>query len=184
MSGGLGRALGGYDEMVFRTLVRDDEYIFHVVGLESEGTAADFQTGANSYLYGTRFMTWLCYAYGPDKLMQWVTRGENTSRYFGARFRQVYGMGMETAWEKWIAEERRFQEGNLAEIRKYPVTQAAASYQAGARVGFALLLRSQRSRALCRDPLSRSTWPVSPRFISIPVESKNSKTSRVPRCTT
>ncbi len=123
MSGGLGRALGGYDEMVFRTLVRDDDYIYHVVGLESEGTAADFQTGANSYLYGTRFMTWLCYTYGPGKLMQWVTRGENTSRYFGARFSQVYGMGMETAWEKWIADERRFQQANLADIRKYPVTE-------------------------------------------------------------
>jgi hypothetical protein len=123
MAGGLGRAMGGYDEMVFRTLVRDDSYIYHVVGLESEGTAADFQTGANSYLYGTRFMTWLCYAYGPEKLMQWVTRGENTSRYFGARFKQVYGMGMEAAWERWIAEERRFQEANLADIRKYPITK-------------------------------------------------------------
>ncbi|HEX6894915.1 MAG TPA: hypothetical protein VF146_06560, partial [Bryobacteraceae bacterium] len=123
MSGGLGRAMGGYDEMVFRTLVHDDAYIYHVVGLESEGTSADFQTGANSYLYGTRFMTWLCNTYGPDRLMQWVTRGEHTSRYFGARFSQVYGMGMETAWEKWIADERRFQESNLAEIRKYPVTK-------------------------------------------------------------
>ena len=125
MSGGLGRAMGGYDEMVFRTLVRDDNYIYHVVGLESEGTAADFQTGANSYLYGTRFMTWLCYTFGPDKLMEWVTRGDTGKRYFGARFSQVYGMGMETAWEKWIADERRWQEANLAEIRKYPVTKPA-----------------------------------------------------------
>jgi hypothetical protein len=123
MSGGLGRAMGGYDEMVFRTLVRDDAYIYHVLGLESEGTSADFQTGANSYLYGTRFMTWLSYTFGPDKLMQWVVRGENTKRYFGARFSQVYGMGMEAAWEKWIADERHFQEANLTEIRKYPVTK-------------------------------------------------------------
>jgi hypothetical protein len=65
MAGGLGRAMGGWDEMVFRTMVRDDAYIYDVVGLESEGTSADFQTGANSYLYGTRFMTWLCYTYGP-----------------------------------------------------------------------------------------------------------------------
>ena len=69
MAGGLGRAIGGWDEMVFRTMVRDDAYIYDVVGLESEGTAADFQTGANSYLYGTRFMTWLAYTYGPDKLL-------------------------------------------------------------------------------------------------------------------
>jgi hypothetical protein len=123
MAGGLGRAIGGWDEMVFRTMVHDDAYIYDVVGLESEGTSADFQTGANSYLYGTRFMTWLANTYGPDKLLQWITRGENTKRYFGSRFKQVYGMGMNTAWKMWIADERKFQEANLAEIRKYPVTE-------------------------------------------------------------
>jgi hypothetical protein len=123
MSGGLGRAMGGYDEMVFRAMVRDNARIYDVVGLESEGTAADFQSGANSYLYGTRFMTWLCYTYGPGKLLEWVTRGENTKRYFGSRFAQVYGMGMAEAWKKWIAGERTWQEANLKEIRKYPVTQ-------------------------------------------------------------
>jgi len=122
MAGGLGRAMGGWDEMVFRTMVHDDAYIYDVVGLESEGTAADFQTGANSYLYGTRFMTWLCYTYGPAKLLEWVTRSESTKRYFGSRFTQVYGIGMDQAWKMWIADERKFQEVNLAEIRKYPVT--------------------------------------------------------------
>jgi hypothetical protein len=122
MAGGLGRAMGGWDEMVFRTMVRDDAYIYDVVGLESEGTSADFQSGANSYLYGTRFMTWLCYTYGPDKLLQWITRGENTKRYFAARFKQVYGMGLDQAWKMWIGDERKFQEANLADIRKYPVT--------------------------------------------------------------
>ena len=123
MSGGLGRAMGGYDEMVFRAMVRDDARIYDVVGLESEGTSADFQTGANSYLYGTRFMTWLCYTYGPEKLMDWVTRGEDTKRYFGNRFSQVYGVGMGEAWKMWIADERRWQETNLTDIRKYPVTE-------------------------------------------------------------
>jgi hypothetical protein len=59
MAGGLGRALGGYDEMVFRTMVRDDSHIYDAVGLEAEGTTIDFQVGVNSYLYGTRFMTYL-----------------------------------------------------------------------------------------------------------------------------
>ena len=57
MGGGLGRALGGYDEMVFRAKVRDGAHIYDPVGLESEGTTIDFQAGANSYLYGTRFVT-------------------------------------------------------------------------------------------------------------------------------
>ena len=51
MAGGLGRAMGGWDEMAFRAMVRDDAYIYDAVGLESEGTAADFQTGASLLLY-------------------------------------------------------------------------------------------------------------------------------------
>src|SRR5262249_40500274 len=76
MGGGLGRALGGYDEMVFRSLARENRYIYEVVGLESEGTAADFQVGANSYLYGTRFMNYLALTHGPKKLLTWMTRSD------------------------------------------------------------------------------------------------------------
>ena len=43
MNGGVGRVIGPYDEMVFRTLVRDSGRIYDVVGLESEGTTIDFQ---------------------------------------------------------------------------------------------------------------------------------------------
>ncbi len=123
MSGGLGRALGGYDEMVFRAMVRDKAYIYEVVGLESEGTSIDFQTGANSYLYGTRFMTWLSYTYGPDKLLEWISRGDHTRAYFGTRFAQVYGLPLDEAWKHWIEDEKKWQTTNLEAIRKYPVTQ-------------------------------------------------------------
>ena len=37
MAGGLGRAQGGYDEMVFRAKVRDHDKFFSPLGLESEG---------------------------------------------------------------------------------------------------------------------------------------------------
>ena len=57
MAGGLGRAQGGYDEMVFRAKVRDNQRFYSPLGLESEGTSSDFQVGANSYLYGTRFFS-------------------------------------------------------------------------------------------------------------------------------
>ncbi|MEP7316149.1 MAG: tryptophan 7-halogenase, partial [Sphingomicrobium sp.] len=59
MSGGLGRAQGGYDEMVFRTMVRDGTRFYDPLGLVSRGVRVDFQTGANAYLYGARFVTWL-----------------------------------------------------------------------------------------------------------------------------
>jgi hypothetical protein len=42
MGGGLGRAQGGYDEMVFRAMVRDDAHFFSPLGLPSEGNSVDF----------------------------------------------------------------------------------------------------------------------------------------------
>ena len=70
MSGGLGRAQGGYDEMVFRAMVRDEVPFYDPLGLVSEGTKIDFQTQVNSYLYGTRFMTWLARRYTPEQVIE------------------------------------------------------------------------------------------------------------------
>ena len=78
MAGGLGRAQGGYDEMVFRAKVRDHLRFFSPLGLESEGTQIDFQVGANSYLYGTRFFSYLALTYGVDKTVEWLRRSEDS----------------------------------------------------------------------------------------------------------
>ncbi len=61
MGGGLGRAQGGYDEMVFRAMVRDGARFYDPLGLVSRGVLVDFQVGVNAYLYGTRFITWLAH---------------------------------------------------------------------------------------------------------------------------
>jgi hypothetical protein len=122
LGGGLGRALGGYDEMVFRAMVRDNRYMYDVVGLESEGTSADFQVGANSYLYGTRFMNYLARQYGPEKLTKWIVRTESSHAYFESQFREVYGTSLRDEWHRWIAFEREWQDTNLKLIRQYPVT--------------------------------------------------------------
>ena len=72
MAGGIGRAQGGYDEMVFRSMVRDNAPFYNPLGLVSKGTKIDFQVEINSYLYGTRFMTWLARRYSPERLIDWV----------------------------------------------------------------------------------------------------------------
>ena len=72
MAGGFGRAQGAYDEMVFRSMVRDEAYFYDPTGLESEGSKIDFQVGVNNYLYGARFMNYLAYTYSPGKLIDWV----------------------------------------------------------------------------------------------------------------
>ncbi len=122
MAGGLGRALGAYDEMVFRSMVRDGSYIYDVVGLESEGTTIDFQVGANSYLYGTRFISFLAYQYGPEKVLAWAARTKGTKSYFARQFKKVYEVSLDDEWSRWIAWEHQWQQTNLDSIRLNPTT--------------------------------------------------------------
>ena len=122
LSGGIGRAQGGYDEMVFRAKVRDDAHFYSALGLVSEGTASDFNTMANAYLYGTRFFSYLSLEYSPEKVIEWLSRGPESDRYYGTQFKRVFGKPVEDAWSDWTAWEHGFQKANLDAIRKYPVT--------------------------------------------------------------
>ncbi|MDZ4204517.1 MAG: hypothetical protein U1C46_06835 [Bacteroidales bacterium] len=122
MSGGLGRAMGYYDEMYFRSIVAENLPIHSVVGLETEGTALDFQVGANSYLYGTRFVTYLANEYGIDKLKDFYLRSEESKAFYGSQFKKVYGKPVGEVWQEWTVFERGFQQSNIQEIKKYPLT--------------------------------------------------------------
>ena len=124
MAGGIGRVLTGFDEMVFRTMVRDSSYFYEVVGLQSEGTAIDFQAGQVAYLYGTRFDAYLAYKYGPDKLINWVRRGPGSSRSYASQFKKIYGGSLDDEWSNWIDFEHAWQKTNLDSIRQYPLTPA------------------------------------------------------------
>ncbi len=123
MSGGFGRAQGGYDEMVWRAKVRDDDRFFSPLGLESEGTAVDFQVGVNDYLYGTRFFSYLALKYGPDKAVAWLRRGEDSKAYYASQFKHVFGRSLDDVWGDWIGFEHEYQKANLAKLGQYPLTQ-------------------------------------------------------------
>ena len=123
LGGGVGRALGGYDEMYFRSIINEDDKLFSVVGLETEGSTMDFQMGANAYLYGTRFVNYLAAEYGYDKLIRFYNRTSDSRTFFGQQFKQVYGKPIRKVWDEWKDEEKKHQEENLAAIRKYPVTK-------------------------------------------------------------
>ncbi len=131
MAGGLGRAQGPYDEMVWRAKVRDNDTIYSPLGLESEGTAVDFQVGVNGYLYGTRFFSWLALTYGPDKVVQWLRRDEGSAGYYSSAFRQVFGKKLDRAWDDWIAFERQFQKEQLAKLSAFPLTEVTHLSQEG-----------------------------------------------------
>ena len=122
MNGGLGRALGSYDEMVFRTKVLEGTTIYEPVGLESEGTAIDWQTGAISYMYGARFFNYLADQYGPQKLIEWTVAQNHSRSYFSSQFKLTYGKSLSEEWSKWIDFEKAWQKANLETLRKYPIT--------------------------------------------------------------
>ena len=104
LGGGVGRALGGYDEMYFRSIINEGDKLYSVVGLETEGSTKDFQVGANAYLYGTRFVNYLTKTYGYEKMIQFYNRTADSRTFFGKQFKQ-------------------HQEENLAAIRQYPITK-------------------------------------------------------------
>ena len=122
MAGGYGRAQGGYDEMVFRAMVRDDAYFYSPLGLESEGTHVDFQVGVNNYLYGTRFFSYLALTYSPEQVIEWMRRDEDSAAYYATQFRRVFGLRLDEAWDDWIEWEHGFQQRNLETIAEYPLT--------------------------------------------------------------
>ena len=122
MAGGQGRAQGAYDEMVFRSMVRDGARFYDPLGLVAEGVKVDFQTEVNSYLYGTRFMSWLARTRSPEDVVKWGARGKGSRAYYSSQFRHVFGVPLEKAWQDWVEWEKGFQEKNLAAIRRYPTT--------------------------------------------------------------
>ncbi len=124
MSGGLGRAQGAFDEMVFRAMVRDNAHFYSNLGIVSEGVGVDFQTGVNAYLYGTRFISYLALEYSPTHLVEWLGRKEGSKRYYAKQFEQVFGMPLDEAWNHWIAWEKTFQAANLARVNEEALTPA------------------------------------------------------------
>ncbi|MBP5720777.1 MAG: hypothetical protein J6W82_06895 [Bacteroidales bacterium] len=123
LGGGVGRALGGYDEMYFRSIINGGEKLFSVVGLETEGSTMDFQVGANAYLYGTRFVNYLTKEYGYDNLLNFYNRTADSRTFFGSQFKKVYGRPIRKVWNEWKEDERAHQEENLAAVREYPITE-------------------------------------------------------------
>jgi Tol biopolymer transport system component len=122
MAGGLGRAQGAYDEMVFRAMVRDDAHFYDPLGLVAEGVKVDFQVGANAYLYGTRFITWLAFEHSPEKVVEWAQRTEGSRRSYEEEFDRVFGKRLNAAWQDWITFEHEFQTENLGRIGEHPTT--------------------------------------------------------------
>ena len=123
MNAGSGRLLGGYDEMVFRTMILDSSYFYKPVGLETEGTTIDFKVGANAYLYGTRFVSYLASKYGYEKLFDFYSRSDSSNMFFASQFSKVYDKDILDVWDDWNDYERKFQAENIKLINQNPITK-------------------------------------------------------------
>jgi hypothetical protein len=122
MAGGLGRAQGPYDEMMFRSMVRDGAHFYDPLGLVAEGVHVDFQVGANAYLYGGRFMSYLAYSRSPEMLVEWIKRTDDSERSYEHEFERVFGITLDDAWQEWIDWEHEFQRRNIEAVRQFPIT--------------------------------------------------------------
>ncbi len=155
MAGGLGRAQGGYDEMVFRAKVRDNDKFFSPLGLETEGIAVDFQVGANDYLYGTRFFSYLALTYGPDKVVEWLRRREGSKAFYAASSSMCSAAGSTTCGTTGSPSSTSIQKANLAKLAQYPLTETQHAQPQGPRLDVARLRRREDQQPDRRLPLSR-----------------------------
>ncbi len=124
MNGGIGLAMGSFDEMVFRTLVHENAHIYSAQGLESEGVTTDFQGRSNSYLYGTRFMGYLAYTYSPEQVIEWVKRTNDSKAFFAGEFKRIFGISIAAGWDNWLAWEKDWQQENINALSANPITHS------------------------------------------------------------
>jgi len=108
--------------MMFRSMVRDGAHFYDPLGLVAEGVSVDFQVGANAYLYGGRFMSYLAYSRSPEMLIEWIKRTDESERSYAREFERVFGLPLDDAWQEWIEWEHDFQQKNLEAIRQFPLT--------------------------------------------------------------
>ena len=154
MAGGLGRGQGAYDEMVFRAKVRDEGRFFSPLGLESEGTQTDFQVGANSYLYGTRFFSYLALTYGVDQTVEWLRRSEDSKAFYASQFKHVFGRALRRRLGRLDRLRAQVPAGQPRGACQISADRGEASQPARTRVHVARLHRRADQQPDRRRPLS------------------------------
>jgi hypothetical protein len=123
MSGGFGRAMGNFDEMYFRSLVGNGKAFPSDILLETQVSNKSFLVEINYYLYGGRFATYLALDYGTKKLFRWFIAFPTDSYLsFTQKFEKIYGIGFETAWNRFVQHERSFQLANLERLKSAHIT--------------------------------------------------------------
>ena len=123
LSGGFGRALGNFDEMYFRSLVDEGKEFPNDINLETILPHRSFLVEANYYVYGGRFAMYLAKRFDPDKLLAWYTAYPSDFYLtFTTKFKNVFGVDFDDAWDEFVRAEKAFQEENLSALKASPLT--------------------------------------------------------------
>jgi len=123
LNGGFGRALGNFDEMYFRTQVLERKPFPAPYMLDATEIPQSFLLNTLSYLYGTRFVSFLAAAFGVEPVLSWYS-AQADGFYTGqeSRFEKTFGRNLTTVWDYFIHTETRFQQRNLQALRTAPLT--------------------------------------------------------------
>jgi hypothetical protein len=122
LNGGFGRVLGNFDEMYFRSQVLENQPFAGHVALEAKNKEESFLLETLSYLYGTRFSSYLAATYDPEKLVSWYSDAGGFFTGFTGKFKRTFGVKLDDAWRDFVQSERAFQAQNLATLKTAPLT--------------------------------------------------------------
>ena len=114
LSGGYGRVLGSFDEMYFRTMVKEGKEFPLPTDLETIQSNNSIFLENIFYLYGGRFVAYLSIVYGTEKTLDWFRTGEGEAYCgFEGKFKKVFGRDFSNAWNDFISYETEFQKMNI-----------------------------------------------------------------------
>ena len=177
LGGGYGRAQGGYDEMMFRAMVRDEARFYDPLGTGLDRHRGRFPgrrkrlpvRHAVHELPGDR--VWA------GEAPRLVAARRGIAAFLLRRLPSACSASRSNqAWQNWIAWEHEFQTKNLAAVREHPVTPLSQR-RAHVGLGRPVARRRQRRRphAVRRRSLPRAASRTSSRSRSRTVPSPSSQ---------
>lgn len=123
LSGGFGRILGNFDEMYFRSMVLDHQEFPTPLSLSAVYSQNSFLLESAYYLYGTRFIAHLAVKYGIDKTVSWFINYKGIAYpTIKEKFKDIFGVDFDDAWESFINDEVKFQKLNIAKLKSSSLT--------------------------------------------------------------
>jgi WD40-like Beta Propeller Repeat len=125
LSGGYGRTLGNFDEMYFRTFVQEGKRFPSHWEIETIFSQNSILLENVFYLYGARFVTYLCLNYSVNQVIEWYKTYSNDGLIgFIGKFHEVFGKDFYKAWDDFTFAEKAFQTENLNILESTKLTDA------------------------------------------------------------